>query len=79
MKKSYFNKRHFGILFFSEKESNSMWESFRAFNINATNNFLYMLTSNFWFLFLLVGVIGTIILLLKEQIDTSARDEQNII
>ena len=56
-----------------------MWESFRAFNINATNNFLYMLTSNFWFLFLLVGVIGTIILLLKEQIDTSARDEQNII
>lgn len=56
-----------------------MWDSFKAFNINATNNFLYMLTSNFWFLFLFVAVIGTIVLLMKEEIDTSVRDEQNII
>lgn len=56
-----------------------MLRSFIAFNINAANNFLYMLTSNFWFIFLLIGVIGTIILLMKEEIDTAVRDEQNII
>lgn len=56
-----------------------MWESFKAFNINGINNFLYIITSNFWFFLIIIGVIGTIILLLKEEIDTSVREEQNII
>ncbi|MCR5293502.1 MAG: hypothetical protein K6E28_11580 [Eubacterium sp.] len=56
-----------------------MWESFWAFNRNAANNFIYMLTSNFWFLFLLAAVVGTVVLQLKEQIDNSVREEQNII
>ena len=50
-----------------------MWESFVAFNVNAVSNFLYMLTSNFWFAFLLIGVIGTIVLNLKEEIDSSEK------
>ena len=56
-----------------------MWSSFVAFNINAANNFLYMLTSNFCFFFLLVGVIGTIVLQMKEEIDLSVNEEQNIL
>ncbi len=56
-----------------------MLRSFWAFNQNAANNFLYMLTSNFWFLFLLVAVVGTVFLLLKEQIDDAVNEEQNII
>lgn len=54
-------------------------ESFLAFNQNALSNFAYMLTSNFWFSFLLIGVIGTIILYLKEEVDTAVHEEQNII
>lgn len=56
-----------------------MLNSFKAFNINGFNNLIYMFTSNFWSLFMVVGVIGIIILSLKETIDTSIKDEQNII
>lgn len=54
-------------------------DSFTAFNINAVNNFIYMLTSNLWFFLIIIGVIGTIILQLKEEVDTAVREEQNII
>lgn len=53
--------------------------SFIAFNINAVNNFIYILTSNLWFFLIIIGVIGTIALQLKEEIDDSVREEQNII
>lgn len=56
-----------------------MLEQFWAFNKNAAYNFIYMLTSNFWFLFLLLAVIGTVVLQLMDQIDKSVREEQNII
>ncbi len=56
-----------------------MWESFKAFNINAVNNFIYLMSSNFWFIFLLIGVIGTIILLLKDEVDNSIGEEQNML
>ena len=54
-------------------------DSFFAFNINAVNNFLYMISSNLWFFLIIFGAIGTIILLLKEEVDTAVREEQNII
>lgn len=50
-----------------------------VFQYNAASSFAYMLTSNLWFFLLVVGVAGTIFLLLKEEIDTSVREEQNII
>ncbi len=56
-----------------------MFESFRAFNVNAANNFLYMLTSNLWIFLIIIGVIGTIVLQIKDEIDSSVREEQNII
>ena len=56
-----------------------MLESFKAFNLNAINYFIYTLTSNFWFFLIIIGLIGTIILMLKEEIDTAIREEQNII
>ena len=56
-----------------------MLKSFIAFNINAGNHFIYMITSNLWFMLLLIGVIGTKILLLKEEVDVAVRNEQNII
>nr|WP_303180712.1 hypothetical protein [Lachnoclostridium phocaeense] len=52
---------------------------FIAFNMNAVSNFLYVLTSNTWFFMLLLSVIGTITMLLKEEVDDAVREEQNII
>ena len=54
-----------------------MLDSFIAFNINGINFLIYMLISNFWLLIL--GMVGTIILQLKAEIDTAVREEQNII
>ena len=56
-----------------------MLESFIAFNQNAVSNFLYVLSANSYFILLLVGVIGTIALYLKEDVDTAVYEEQNMI
>ena len=50
-----------------------------VFQYNAASSFAYMLTSNLCFFVLVVCVAGTIFLLLIEEIDTSVREEQNII
>lgn len=47
--------------------------------INGINFLIYMLTSNFWLFLLILGMVGTIILQLKAEIDTAVREEQNII
>ena len=52
---------------------------FITFNINAFSNFLYILITNIWFLMLGAGAAGTILLRLKDRIDNSIREEQNII
>lgn len=54
-------------------------ESFKAFNINAVNHFIYMITANIWFCLIIIGVIGIIFLQLKDEMDSSVREEQNII
>lgn len=54
-------------------------KSLIAFNINAISNFLYILSSNIFFIMLIISVIGSIVLLLKEEIDDSVREEQNIL
>lgn len=56
-----------------------MLESFLAFHVNGINYFIYMITSNFWLFLILIGMAGTIILQLKEEVDTAVREEQNII
>ena len=56
-----------------------MLESFLAFNQNAFSNFAYMMKSNLWFSLMLVGVIGTIVLLMKEEVDTAVHEEQHIV
>lgn len=56
-----------------------MFNSFTAFNVNALSNFVYMVTSNGWMFLMIFSLFGTIVLRLKEQVDTSVREEQNII
>ena len=54
-------------------------KSFLAFNQNAVSNFLYLLRSNGFSFLLVFGVLGTILLLLKEEYDIAARDEHGVI
>ncbi len=52
---------------------------FITFHINAVSNFTYFIITNFWLLLLGISTAGIVILRLKEEIDTSVREEQNII
>lgn len=56
-----------------------MLDSFLAFNVNAVSHFIYLLTDNLFLLLLIASVIGTILLKLKDEIDSSIREEQNVI
>ena len=56
-----------------------MWQSFLAFNQNAVSNFIYLMTSNVWFMLLLIGMAGTVFLQLKDEIDKSVNDTQRIL
>ena len=53
--------------------------SFAAFNVNGFSNFIYLMTSNWSFFFLLAAAFGTAILKVKEQIDLSVCEEQNVL
>jgi len=56
-----------------------MLNSFYAFNVNGISFLIYMITSNFFLFLLVIGMMGTIILQLKSEMDLAVRDEQNII
>ena len=57
----------------------SMLQSFIAFHVNGVSNIIYLITHNFWIFLIIFGLFGTILLNLKEEVDMSHNEEQNII
>lgn len=57
----------------------SLIKSLIAFHVNGISNIAYLLTSNFWIFLLIFGLIGTVLLNLKEEVEMANREEQNII
>lgn len=54
-------------------------KSFIAFNTNAFNSIVYNISSNVWLLLTLVSVTIIVLLSLKNAIDITVREEQNIL
>ncbi len=54
-------------------------ESFKAFNENAVYSLLYIMQKNVWFIVIAIAAIVSIVLMLKEELDYSVNEEQNII
>lgn len=46
---------------------------------NGLSNLAFMITGNGYLLLLLIGVLGVMWLLVKEELDEAVREEQNII
>lgn len=46
---------------------------------NGLSNLAFMITGNGYLLLLLIGVLGVMWLLVKEELDEAIREEQNII
>lgn len=56
-----------------------MWQSFCAFNINAFSKIVYNISTNIWVLATVVSVGIIVALSLKNVVDTTVRDEQNVL
>ena len=54
-------------------------ESLRAFNINAYSNLMYQIQTNIWILLLIVASAGTTFLGLKDRVERTVKEEQNVL
>ena len=53
--------------------------SFQAFNENAVYSILYIMQKNVWFVIIAIAALASIVMMLKEELDYSVNEEQNII
>lgn len=54
-------------------------ESFKAFNENAVYSLLYIMQNNVWFIVIAIAAFASIFMMLKEELNYSVNEEQNII
>ncbi len=60
-------------------EMNTLWLSFRAFNINAFNNMIYTFQSNGWFALIAICAVVLTMVSLREELTYVVTEEQNIV
>lgn len=59
--------------------ASSILLSFSAFNQNALSSLLYIMQQNIWFVLIALSAIASTIMLLKQEMNYSTSEEQNII
>ena len=57
----------------------SLPESFSAFNQNALSSLLYIMQQNIWFVLIALSAVASTVMLLKQEMNYSTSEEQNII
>lgn len=57
----------------------AIWNAFAAFNVNGITNLLFAIKSNWWFLLISAGAVCSMILSLKEEIETTVTQEQQVL
>lgn len=56
-----------------------IWESIKAFNVNAFSSLAYIFMTNGWFFPIAISAGLSIFMLLKDEIDTDVKDEQQVL
>ena len=59
--------------------ASSILLSFSAFNQNALSSLLYIMQQNIWFVLIALSAIASTVMLLKQEMNYSTSEEQNII
>ncbi len=59
--------------------ASSILLSFSAFNQNALSSLLYIMQQNIWFVLIALSAVSSTIMLLKQEMNYSTSEEQNII
>ena len=57
----------------------SLWHSFAAINSNALSSLLYIMQQNIWFVLIALSAVASTVMLLKQEMNYSTSEEQNII
>lgn len=57
----------------------SLWQAFISFHHNAWCYLVYAVMHNWWFILLAVGTLVSIILYLKEEMDVTVSEEQQVL
>lgn len=59
--------------------ASSILLSFSAFNQNALSSLLYIMQQNIWFVLIALSAVASTVMLLKQEMNYSTSEEQNII
>jgi len=51
-------------------------QSFLAFNQNAAAYLIYTISNNLWFLLIAAGIVGCIVLSIREEVVVTVKEEQ---
>ena len=57
----------------------NLWYSFVTFNINAAATLAYVFTTNGWFLLIAAAAIASVVMYLKNEVDISVHEEQQVL
>lgn len=57
----------------------NLWQSFVTFNINAASNLAYVVSTNGWLLLIAAGAIASVIMYMKDEVETTVHEEQQIL
>ena len=55
------------------------FDSFIAFHVNGISNLLYVLTTNWWFLLIMAAAIACIVMYLKDAVESTVHEEQQVL
>ena len=54
-------------------------ESFAAFNINAFSSLTYLFMTNWWFLLIAIGAVLSMVMMLKDEVESVVKNEQQVL
>lgn len=54
-------------------------QSFITFNVNAASHLAYVVSTNGWLLLIAAGAIASIVMYMKDEVETSVHEEQAIL
>ncbi len=56
-----------------------MIESFIAFNVNAFSSLTYLFMTNWWFIFIAIGAVSSMVMMLRDEVDSVVKNEQQVL
>lgn len=60
-------------------EMADLWDAFLAFNQNSFSHIIYALSNSLWFVLIILAAVVSIVLMIKDKVTVTVREEQQVI